>query len=288
MLNDSRLNRFAYVLYATNTSYATAALVTLHSLKNLTTRDDLDFILLHTGLPQYLLTSIQSIGAVPIKVNRIDHTDNMNQFFKDCLIKLKVFQLMHYERVVYLDVDSVLLKNLDGLFTLPFPESLAAPRAYWLQQPWASSMLMVVKPSLALWDRITPYIRIASQKRYLDMEIINYAFKDDICFLPQEMTILNSEWEDRNQSFRFGDSQQTLNSVCMIHFTGLGKPWYFHPKWIRHLRPEAYPIFYNLWQTWWSIREEIICQSPPVTRLKHILLKFWNLRKIITLFPQIK
>ena len=53
---------------------------------------------------------------------------------------------MQYKRLVYFDVDGLVLKNMNHLFLLP-SAPVAMPRAYWLTQPTRSDQLAVVEPS---------------------------------------------------------------------------------------------------------------------------------------------
>ena len=60
---------------------------------------------------------------------------------------------------------------------------IAAPRAYWLQKPFVTSLLLVVKPSLRLWNRVKQHFGNALEKQFYDMDIINLEFKDEIYVL---------------------------------------------------------------------------------------------------------
>lgn len=271
-------HRFAYGLYATDVQYGTAALVTLRRLKQLSTRHDLDFIVLHLGLPGYLLRALHQMGATPIKVHPLRHT--VGRAFRDCLVKLRMFELTQYERIVYLDVDTLPLKNLDPLFDLSFTEPLAAPRAYWLPQPWVSSLLLVIQPSMQLWQRVTPYFHRAAELKHYDMDILNLAFREEIHVLPDAYACLNSEWENRHTAFLYGTAQKTRQSAALVHFTALGKPWQYHYRIVPRLRPQAHNQFYVLWRHWWRIYNEIIHSFGPWARLQHYLFQMMSLKQL--------
>ena len=53
---------------------------------------------------------------------------------------------MQYKRLIYFDVDGLVLKSMNHLFRLP-RAPVAMPRAYWLPQPTMSDQLAVVEPS---------------------------------------------------------------------------------------------------------------------------------------------
>jgi len=166
------------------------------------------------------------------------------------------------------------VKNLDHLFSLSFDEVIAAPRAYWLKQPWVSSLLLVIKPSLSLWHRAEQHFKAAGQKKLYDMDIINIEFKKEIYYLPDEYGCLNSEWEDKNSACHFENPEKSYKDIYLVHFSALGKPWFYHPDKILLLRPNAYPGFYILWKKWWALRDLIIKESPLSSKLKYYLLKY--------------
>jgi lipopolysaccharide biosynthesis glycosyltransferase len=196
------------------------------------------------------------------------------RYYKDCLVKLRIFELVEYARVIYVDADSVPLKSLDHLFTLPFDEPVAAPRADWLPSPCWASHLLVVKPSHDLWNRVEKHFECAAKQRRYDMDIINAEFAGEIATLPDGLVCLNSEWEDvtRPGSLRRGVGC----SASVIHFTALGKPWSYRIGRVRRLRPNASPFFYQLWEMWWNARDEIFMHSQTRVRLRHLISKCAN------------
>ena len=62
------------------------------------------------------------------------------------LTKLQLFSLTQYKRLIYLDADGLVLKDMSHLFSLP-NAPVAMPRAYWLDQPRMCNALAVVQPS---------------------------------------------------------------------------------------------------------------------------------------------
>jgi hypothetical protein len=248
-------NRLAYVFYATNHAYAIAVLVFVRLLRRLGIRGDADLLLLHLPLPAQLVTKVREVGMVPVLVPSLPYVDY--PYFKDCLVKLRIFQLIEYDRVVYVDADAVPLKSLDDLLALPFDGTIAAPRAYWLPQPLWTSALLLARPSVANWDRVSRHFACASKKGHYDMEILNAEFGPEISTLPARILCLDSEWEDASRPGFFGDFDDTRSRVGVVHFTAVGKPWFYSTEVVRRMRPGAHPAFYELWQMWRKTREEI-------------------------------
>lgn len=248
-------NRWAYVFYATNETYAIAVLVFVRMLRRLGIRNNADLVVLHLPLSRQVVAKMRDIGIVTELVPELRHVNN--RYYRDCLVKLRIFQLHEFERVIFADADAVPLKSLDSLFTIPFEGPIAAPAAYWLPQPFWTSALLVVRPSATDWQRIRRHFAFASEKCFYDMDIINSEFGSQIHTLPADVFCLNSEWEDIERPGYFGDFDDTYSRVSVVHFSALGKPWSYSLKQVRRLRPRAHPIFYELWEMWRKTRDEI-------------------------------
>ncbi len=280
-------NRFAYVFYATNYKYAIAVCVAVKRLQQTNVRNDVDFVVLHLPVSKYILDAMRKMDIITISVNALPYYLN-NDYFKDCLVKLRIFQLTQYERIIYLDADAIPLKNIDHLFSLPFSEMIAAPRAYWLQQPFVTSLLLVVKPSNLMWYRLKQHFETAFEKKLYDMDIINLEFKNEIHYLPDEYGCLNSEWEDKDHAFHFGSPEKNYEKIKIVHFSALGKPWFYHPDRISLLRPNSHPIFRVLWEKWWTVREQIFKESPLVDRLYYSFHKYISQKNTLKRLKRLK
>ncbi len=248
--------RWAYVFYATNREYAIAVLVFVRLLRQLGIRDDADVVVLHLPLSGRIIARMRDLGISTVPVPKLRYVNH--RYYRHCLVKLRIFQLFEYERVVFVDADAMPLKSLDDLLTLPFEGPVAAPSAYWLPQPFWTSALLVARPSAANWERVSRHFDSASARRFYDMDIINSEFRSEIHTLPERVFCLNSEWEDVNRWGFFGDFDDTYSRVSVVHFSAVGKPWSYSLKDVRRVRPKAHPIFYELWETWRKTRDEIL------------------------------
>jgi Methyltransferase domain len=251
--------RRAYVFYATNDLYAVAILVFVQLLRRLGIADDTDVVALHLSLSADLLDRMRRMQIVTRRVPGLPRVDDRH--CRDCLVKLRVFELTEYDQVVYVDADAIPLRRLDHLFELRFAEPLAASAAYWMPQPWWGSHLLVVKPAAKLWERVQRHIVSATRQPLHDMDIVNREFGREIHTLSEETVCLNSEWEDGARPGAF--TLESLTRVAVAHFSALGKPWAHTPGDVRRLRPNAHPMFYRLWEMWWETREEVFRSGEP-------------------------
>lgn len=247
-------SRHAYVFYATDDAYGVAVLVFVRRLRELGVAPDADVLVLHLPLSRPVVARMDALG---IQRREVPVVGRQGGYFKDSLVKLRIFELTEYDRVVYLDADALPLRNLDFLFALPFADSVAAPSAYWLPQPFWTTAMLVVRPSEAIWTRMRRHLESPSA-RWHDMDIVNRELAGEVHPLPSGVFGLNSEWEDVNRRGFFGDPIEAYGRVAVVHFTALGKPWSYTVDEVRSLRPHAHEIFVELWATWRRTREEIL------------------------------
>lgn len=137
----------AFVTLVTNADYALGARALLHSLR--LTGTGADLVVMHTDVDAAALAPLSAIGARLVKVELLPTSVAFNiahartalhgaaPFTKgekppfhtplDNFAKLRLWQL-DYDRVVFIDADAIVLKNVDRLFD--YPEFSAAPNVY--------------------------------------------------------------------------------------------------------------------------------------------------------------
>ncbi|MCB1469354.1 MAG: glycosyl transferase, partial [Rhizobiaceae bacterium] len=141
--------RNAYVTLVTNADFAEGAVALLRSLAMSGT--DADIVVMHTGgVASSALRPLEELGGRLLSVQLLPTSDAFNErharaklhgaapFTKgrkpefhtplDNFAKLRLWQLTQYERVVFLDADTLVVKNIDRLFG--YPEFCAAPNVY--------------------------------------------------------------------------------------------------------------------------------------------------------------
>jgi hypothetical protein len=271
-------NGTACAFYATNDAYAVAVLVATRRLRKLGIAPDIDIVALHHNVSGYILDTMRALGVITIPAS--PPWPAARRCFRDSLLKLRIFQLIPYERVVFLDADSLPLTNLVCLFEAPFSEPVALPRAYWLPQPYGTSALMVVRPSVEIWRHLQGWIEHAvaiGADIQGDMDVINSAFEDQRHFLPAEWLCLNGEWGNKELTPACGGPDAVPAHVQVIHFSDLGKPWFHHPRTVRRLRPNARERYYEFWEEWWRLREDLVRARPWLERVRYKRLGYRDL-----------
>jgi len=154
--------------------------------------------------------------------------------------------LTHYDRIIFLDVDVLVIKPLDELFHLP-PVPIAAPIAYWLDPPKFTSAFLVIQPQRTLFDALVAKIDETMNNNGFDMDLLNDFFRHDlksneryvfpeIIVLPGYFLTLSPhlgkekvKWNGAKRQHPalspFLDTDLLHNSTYVVHFSGGPKPW---------------------------------------------------------------
>ena len=232
----------AYVTLATNADYALGALALVNSIK--ATGTGADCVVLHTAVPEDGLARLCDAGARLIAVDLLDTSEEFNRthardalharaaFTKgvkppfhtplDNFAKLRLWQLVEYTSVVFIDADAVMLKNCDKLFG--YPEFCAAPNVYESLADFhrLNSGVFTARPSaqtfaamLERLDRPGVFWRRTDQT-FLESYFPNWHG------LPVFDNMLQYVWMNLPDLWRWQD-------IRILHFQ-YEKPWQIHAK----------------------------------------------------------
>ncbi|KAI4492293.1 hypothetical protein M0802_009874 [Mischocyttarus mexicanus] len=214
--------RYAWVTLATNDAYSLGALVLAHSLRRVDTKYELA-VLVTPGVTNMMREKLAAVFNLVQEVNVLDSKDEANLALLArpelgiTFTKLHCWRLTQYEKCVFVDADTLVVRNCDELFERE--ELSAAHDVGW--PDCFNSGVFVFRPSQQTFASITAF---AAAKGSFD---------------GGDQGLLNIFGED----------------VRIIHFIGITKPWlqYFDtltgivqpPSGMNHLQP--------LLQLWWNI-----------------------------------
>ncbi|WP_274426604.1 glycosyltransferase [Chelativorans sp. YIM 93263] len=266
--------RHAYVTLVTNGDYAMGAVALVRSLR--LTGTAADIVVLHTGgVEAEVLRPLSELGARLVEAELLPTSAEFNErhqraklhadapFTKgekpafhtplDNFAKLRLWQLSDYERVVFIDADALVIRNIDRLFS--YPEFSAAPNVY---------------ESLADFHRMNSGVFVArpSQKTFEDM--LARLDRPDAFWRRTDQTFLQTFFPEWHGLPVFYNTLQYVwfnlpglwdwNSIKVVHYQ-YEKPWQKdHPK-TRQLRP-----LIDLWQAYYTgegIPDSDMLENPP-------------------------
>lgn len=137
--------------------------------------------------------------------------------------KLRAFDLCEYERIVFLDADTIVLRNIDDLFQRP---GFAAAPDFFMPDRFNSGV-MVVEPSHALFERLQAALSTSPSYDGGDQGFLN-SFWPDWWSMPVAHR-LTSGYNMHHFVFQFMMGHPSLRAQCLadirvLHYT-LQKPW---------------------------------------------------------------
>ena len=255
----------AYVTLVTNADYAMGATALMKSL--VWTGTQADLVVMYTGgVAPEDLNPLEALGARLIQVALLPTSDAFKDrharrnlhgaapFTKgekpsfhtplDNFAKLRLWQMTDYNSVVFLDADTLVLRNIETLFD--YPQFCAAPNVYESLGDFhrMNSGIFTARPSLQTYDSmLTQLDQPDVFWRRTDQTFLEHYFPD-WHGLPVTYNMLQYVWFNMPQLWRW-------SSVKVLHYQ-YEKPWQDpHPKaaelaplitlWHRYLDGKAAP-----------------------------------------------
>lgn len=238
----------AYVTLVTNADFALGAKALLHSLNASGTAADR--VVLYTGgVPAESLAPLTALGARLVETELLPTSEALNAaharealhgaapFTKgekpafhtplDNFCKLRVWQL-DYDRVVFLDADTLVLRNIDKLFD--YPEFCAAPNLYQTLADLhrLNSGVFTARPSQATFDAMLARLDTPGAFWRRTDQTFLQTFFPDWHGLPVTFNTLQYAWFNMPELWNW-------ESIKVLHFQ-YEKPWQDHAK-VDRLRP---------------------------------------------------
>jgi len=269
--------KYAYVcLLMQNSPYFLGALVMGFSLINSKTK--YDCILMVTpdvpNIQKKLLSEyfiIKEIDYVEIDPALVKNYDTNR--FKDVFTKFQVFEFDIYDKIIMLDIDMLVLKNMDSLFELTAPA--ASIRNHEIKHKkhiptelivkdskligGINAGLMLLKPSKLEYESIMTDIKNANMRSYKNPE------QDYLSLYYAK----NWTQIDFKYNFQFGllnrSNKYKLADVYNIHYSSRLKPWklvYDYDTTINWIKEVGYDMqYYTIWFEYYQkLKAEIMSE----------------------------
>lgn len=251
---------YAYVTLVSNDNYVKAATALVRSINYSETKADI--VILYTGtVSKHLMVGLSQLGA---KIRLVSHLPTSHEFNLrhqretlhaqspflkgekppfhtplDNFIKLRVWELDEYERIIFIDADTLVIRNIDKLFA--YPEFSAAPNVYETVADFhrLNSGVFVATPSKETFDNM---IKALDQPdaywRRTDQSFLEHYFPD-WHGLPVFYNMLQYVWFNLPELWDW-------KSVHVVHYQ-YEKPWQNnHPK------SSQLQVLIDLWKAYYE------------------------------------
>ncbi|KAK3150681.1 hypothetical protein QOZ80_3AG0236290 [Eleusine coracana subsp. coracana] len=214
-----RREAYATVLHSSDT-YLCGAIVLAQSIRRAGSTRDLILLHDHT-VSKPALRALSAAGWTPRKIKRIRNPRAARGTYNEYnYSKFRLWQLTEYDRVVFVDADILVLRNLDALFGFPQLAAVGNDGSLF------NSGIMVIEPSTCTFDALIRNRRAIRSYNGGDQGFLNEVF---VWWhrLPRRVNYLKNFWANttgeralKERLFRADDPPE----VWSIHYLGM-KPW---------------------------------------------------------------
>lgn len=232
-------NKYTYVTILSTESYLLGVYILYKSLQM--TKPKYDFYcLLTNNISDKIkkLLSLIKIKTIDIPIIKNPHNNDINDRRIHNYSKLNMFNLIQFDKIVYLDADMIILHNIDELFEYKNMSAVNAGGMIYKSWKDLNSGLMVIEPSKTLFnDMILKVGKIEKEKNRGDQAFLHSYFYDwsskkDL-HLPHIYNFIYLYLENYEQKFNYyisEDIQFNMNNyndrnIKVLHFIGKNKPW---------------------------------------------------------------
>lgn len=169
-----------------------------------------------------------------IREKNIKHN---NSHWDNTFIKLGIFELVEFEKLVYLDSDIMVVNNIDSLFEKPHMSAVVAGKSYPGNESWITfnSGLMVIEPKEGLTKEFESLIeKVAIERNSLgDQDILQEYYNDwetkTELHLDEGYNIFVLYIDYYIEKFNYTYTTMT-KPINVVHFLGKRKPWMFNRR----------------------------------------------------------
>lgn len=259
---NNRREAYVTVLHSSD-AYVCGVIVLAYNIRKAGSTRDL--VLLHDEfINSTQLQALRTAGWSPRQIERIRNPHpRPDGLFQYNLSKFRIFQLTDYDKVVFIDADIAVLRNLDILFSYP-SISACVDHEYVF-----NSGVMVVEPSNCTFETMMSKIQTIESYNGGDQGFLNEIF---VWWhrLPRRTNFFKGTWSNTTHEKMMLDSlfKSDPPKLYAIHYFGL-KPWMcyrdYDCNWLlggvrKYANDEAH------WK-WWQLYDRIDDDLKDMCRL---------------------
>ncbi len=230
------MEKRTYVTLLSTDDYLLGVLCLLDSLLSVKSRYPL-YVLCSDGISNQSIMVLKKIGVeYQILNEHIEHDVELNQrsdkvHWNYTFDKLYIWTLTQFDKIVFLDSDMQVVRNIDFLFDKPHMSAVVADKFNFPGLRTLNSGLMVINPNISEFEGMVKvwYSGEIKEKVVGDQDIIRKYFAswdDEKLGLPQGCNVFFSESYDWMNLIKESD----VSPVQVVHYIGKKKPWMMSPR----------------------------------------------------------
>jgi len=267
------VEKYAFVSVLSTDDYLPGLLVLNKSLLNTRSKYSLDVILTSNISKETKLILDRNHISYSVTVQEIENPTNVDREHRwfSTYSKLAVFNQVQYEKIIYLDADMVVLRNIDNLFLYPHMAATNAGGQLPRKILWThmNSGIFVLKPSRSLFTDMMNRVgkieylepggtkdrpKYGSDQDFLNAYYPNWPNQKEL-HLDHQYNMFHYYADEYNRLFGY-TIENGIKPIFILHYASHMKPWNMNEKEIeelcadkkRHLEAEAVKLWFGLYK----------------------------------------
>lgn len=229
---------YSYITLLLNDSYIYGVILLSESLKEVKSEYPLEVLVTSDVTPPILnvLDQLELKYTIIDSIERedfIDYNKKISQLFTknwaSCLTKLQLWDQTQFDKIVYLDNDIMILKNIDHLFNYPHMTSALDGEYFniWPNSPHFNAGVLVIEPNKEEYKKLVDYVANFSiddwtkSQCIADQELLNMYYSD---WINKPELHLNKYYDIFGPYIQEEQIKDVEQNSYFIHFVGR-KPW---------------------------------------------------------------
>ena len=230
--------KYSYITLLSDDSYIYGVMLLNKSLKDVNTQYPLE-VLVTSNVTKPILNILEQLQLKYYIINplqsdeMIKYNSKINSKFAKTwslsLTKLEIFKMTQYDKIIYLDADIMVLKNLDHLFKYPHLTSAIDGEYFnlWPDDPHFNAGIIIIEPDKDEYDKLIDFTfnnAFSNWNKHqciADQEILNLYFNN----WPNQSNLHLNKYYDIFAPYIEEEQIEDVKENCyFIHYIGR-KPW---------------------------------------------------------------
>ena len=218
-----------YITLLSTDSYMWGAIMLNTCLKKVHAQYPLH-VVCSDSISERTIATLHQCGLTTIQLTEhlnqaTDMSDREDSYWRNTFDKLYVWDMTQYEKVVFLDSDMQIVRNIDDLFEQPHMSAVIADQFDEPGLEKLNSGLIVIEPNHDEFVGLSTLAKDFYYREHVgDQDVIRAYYSDWYsrnCVIPPSYNILYDQCNSQRGNIR----KENVIPVFVIHYIGKKKPW---------------------------------------------------------------
>ena len=211
----------AYISYICNDNYLPGVTALVKSLKYHKCQYDI-IIMITKDVSESAKKKLRNLNVIIKNVDEIHYQGKLSHLIEDrygkqnnswmMFTKINIWKQTQYEKLLYIDADTIVLKNLDSIFEINENISAVFGGSLFHKYEGIEAGVLLIKPSMETYNKL---IEAMNSDKY-DLRMSDQTLIND--YFVGKINYLDEKWN------RLQKKNRNINGAYIYHWNG-SKPW---------------------------------------------------------------